>query len=469
VVAIAFMVTNSAAAQVETVQVREDFARDPDWEARNNLPDPSTCVTKTQDFGYSRSRHAGGEPGEIGGRVSRSVTPAVYAMPIRPRSLQQRLRASGRFSVTQSEGGSGVLVGWFNQTSRGWRTPNSLVFRIDGESDRFRVFFEYGTQTWKTGGGRTFEGRYQVTKTPLHRADGTPHTWSLDYEPAGADGAGEITYTLDGKKYTARLGPGHKGEGAVFDRFGIMNVQMSGDGITVWLDDLVIDGVKQDFAADPGWEGKGNRATFRDCVRRPYHDFGYRQTDRAGGEPGEIGGIVWRIESINPQNAGYYGTPVGRLSLNDELRASGKISLHQAAADSAVLIGWFNAHTPIGAPPDNFLGLLVEGPSRIGHYVRPAWASSDDQREIMSTGPIIRPDDASHDWTLHYDPNADTGRGVITMSLDGQTITMPLSELARKGNAAFNRFGLVTWHRGGHFVDIYFDDLSFTARKPEDR
>ena len=85
-------------------------------------------------------------------------------------------------------------------------------------------------------------------------ADGESHTWSLDYDPAGADGAGQITFALDGKVYKAALTPGHKTDGAVFDRFGIMNVQISGRSITPWLDDLVIDGVREDFSADPGWE-----------------------------------------------------------------------------------------------------------------------------------------------------------------------------------------------------------------------
>jgi hypothetical protein len=82
------------------------------------------------DFGYSRTSHAGGAAGEIGGRVWRSLTPAYYAKRIAPRTLNDRLRASGRFSVTQSHGSGGVMVGWFNSASRGWRTPNSMVFRI---------------------------------------------------------------------------------------------------------------------------------------------------------------------------------------------------------------------------------------------------------------------------------------------------------------------------------------------------
>lgn len=113
-------------------------------------------VKKVQDFGFSPTRHAGGKPGEIGGRVSRSLTPAYYARAIPLRTLNDWLHSAGRFAVTQSDSSSGILIGRFNAASRGWRPQNSLVIRIDGEKETFRVFFEYTTQTWKCGGGQTF-------------------------------------------------------------------------------------------------------------------------------------------------------------------------------------------------------------------------------------------------------------------------------------------------------------------------
>ncbi len=443
--------------------VREDFSHDPGWAGRLNASDPSAGITKTQDFGFSMTHHAGGQPGEIGGSVWRSLTPASYARRIPKKTLNDRLSAAGRFSVTRSEGGSGVLIGWFNSTSRGWRTPNSLVFRIDGEGGKFRVFFEYGTQTWHTGGGQTFEGAYQTTHTPMCVADGTPHTWSLDYDPAGAGGLGEIAFSLDGQIYKAALEPGHKAEGAVFDRFGIMNVHISGDVLSVWVDDLVIDGVKDDFASDPQWEGAGNHVTFKDRAMRPCHDFGYRTTSCAGGQPGEVGGVVWRIESTRPQEAMSYGVPVGPLSLNGELKASGKMCFRAASADSAILLGWFNSLTPIGAPPPNFVGILIEGPSRVGHYVRPAYGTSEDQKGIGNVGPILRPDGTSHSWAIEYSPKGNGGRGRITATLDGKAAVLDLPEGTRKADAAFDRFGFLSWQRGGHFVEMYFDDISYTT------
>ena len=156
---------------------------------------------------------------------------------------------------------------------------------------------------------------------------------------------------------------------------------------------------------------------------------------------------------------------MGRLTLDQGLKASGKVCLRAGAADSAILVGWYNSRTPIGAPPANFLGVLVEGPSRIGHYVRPAYGTSDDIKGVLGEGPLIRPDSQPHTWTLHYDPASTGGTGRITVTLDGEAISLDVTPEARKGNAAFDRFGFLSWHRGGHLVEIYFDDLEFTASK----
>ena len=436
----------------------QPFDTDPGREALNNRPGPNSGVARVQDFGYSATAHAGGGGGEIGGLVTRTFTPAYYARAIPEATLEDRLEASGKFAVTVADGG-GMLVGWFNKDSRGWRTPNSLVFRINGESGKFRVFYEYGTQHWMTGGGQTFEGRYQDNPESLHPADGSVHTWRLLYEPDGAGGNGQLTFTLDGEIYTAAMDPGHKADGAIFDRFGLINTQIPGGTVTAYVDDLTLNGVQEDIAADPGWDGAGNRAKFTDTLIRPIHDFGYSETAHAGGRPGEIGGAVWRVESTEPEDSAYYATPVEGLTLNDPLHASGKVAMTAAAADSGVLIGWFNEATFRGAPPMNFLGVFVEGPSRIGHYFRPVFNSSDDIKAIISDGPVIHADSLPHTWTLDYSP--ETSR--IEVTLDGVEIALDVPPEARKGNAAFNRFGMLTWLRGGHFVKVYLDDLAFTG------
>jgi hypothetical protein len=423
------------------------------------LPNPLP-VTR-QDFG---TRTLASGPA-IGGWVQRSLTPAWFAKIIATRTLTNKLSASGKFAVTNDLGGSGVLFGWFNESSRGWRTPNSLIFRIDGNGGRYWVFYEYGTRNWLTGGGGCFEGdRYQTTPTKPLPADGTVHTWSLSYDPAGVNGSGVMTFVLDGKTYTQTLLPGHKEDGAEFNRFGIFNVQTTGSGMDVFFSDLVLDGEAVDSRSNAGWEGRGNKVEFPDRTLRPYHDFGWSSTSKAGSKPGELGGIIWRDE-----NPAYYASKVGPLTLEDELFASGKIAFNGAGSDSGVYLGWFDSRSKTNKvvsdheqAPRNMLAILLEGPSRIGHYFRGAYRTRTGDGVLDDNGPIIRPDGRVHEWSIHYSPAA----GTIAVKLDDGTATLVLKPEHRKHGASFDRFGLFNLQVGGHFVDIAIDDLTYSSANP---
>lgn len=452
----------------ETILRSQDFRSIPNWEGKANRNSSISEKTTIQNFGYSQTNYAGGQrSGEIGGRISRSITPATYAKPITPKTLNDNLVASGKFAVTKADGASGVLIGWFNgKQSQGWRTPHSLVVRLDGNGGKYWVFFEYGTKNWKTGSGHTFEGEhYQTTRTPPELADGKVHTWQLSYDPDGNHGHGEMVFTMDGKAYRAPLKSSHKLDGATFDRFGLINQQTAGKGLEVYFDDLNIDGVPHNFDIDPNWEENGNRVKFQDREIRPYHDFGYSATHYASDEIGEIGGLIWRIEGNDLQNSGYYADNIGELTMDQYLEASGKVSMIRAAVDSAILIGWFNSETHIGAPPVNFIGIMIEGPSQVGHYFRPIYANSQDAYEICGQGPIIRPNADRHDWTFEYNPDANSGKGNIIVTFNDQTVSLPLKSGVKVDQAIFNRFGLLSYQRGGHYLDVYFDNLTYTAKK----
>ncbi len=458
--------------------VRESFDSDPQWEQHRIQILPDKLPRVRQNFGYRRSQHAGGlSPGEIGGTIQRSTTLSRYSKPIAVKTLNDKLSASGKFAATSGVGGSGVMFGWFNSKSRGWRTPNSLAFRIDGNGgDRYWVFYEYGTQNRRTGGGGAFEGEYyQRTATKPFAIDGTVHQWSLQYDPQAQGGLGEITYQIDDRIYQVPLAPGHKADGAEFDRFGIWNVQASGDSIDVFFDDLIIDGQREDFSDDPGWIGEKNHVQFTERSIRPFHNFGYRESSFAGGKPGEIGGIIYRDEK-----PAYYALPTAKLSLEQPFTASGKVALRGAGADSGIYFGWFdgaskrNKTTPQHEEPQtNYLGVMIEGPSRTGHYFRAAYANTDgigqapyQDENAENERPVILPDGKSHYWKLAYDPAAARGNGRITVTFDKQVHMLDLRPGERQRGATFDRFGWFNIQSGGHHVDIYFDDLSFTTGAP---
>ena len=418
---------------------------------------PKTLPVIRQDFGLGNDK--------IGGWVQRSLTPAWFAKVCSRRTLNDKLFASGKFSVTNDAGASGVLFGWFHESSRGWRTPNSLVFRIDGNGGRYWVFYEYGTRHWLTGGGGCFEGdRYQTTPTKPFPADGSVHTWSLAYDPEGANGAGLMTFILDGKTYTQPLLAGHKEDGAEFNRFGMLNLQTTGGGLEAWFHDLVLEGEPLDPSTGAGWDAVGNKTQFEARHLRPFHDFGWKPSSRVAGN-GEIGGTIWRDEA-----PAFYAAKVGPLTFEDELFASGTIRFKGAGSDSGAYIGWFDAQSKTNKlvsdheqAPRNFLAILIEGPSRIGHYFRAQYQSARGEGASDESGPIIRPDGALHQWSIHYLPGPDK-EGEITVKLDDHIQKLPVKRQHREQGARFDRFGLFNLQVGGHFVDIAVDDLTYTGR-----
>src|SRR3954466_409733 len=88
---------------------REHFDNDPNWEGFNNRVVQKRPKIVKQDFGFSPKNNAGRAAGEMGGAVQRSTTPAYYAAKISPKSLNDRLTASGSFAITSSQGGAGVF------------------------------------------------------------------------------------------------------------------------------------------------------------------------------------------------------------------------------------------------------------------------------------------------------------------------------------------------------------------------
>jgi len=414
----------------------ENFSTDPGWQGRGNRR-VAGRVNVIQDFGYSPTNHAGLSRGEIGGRLSRSTTPAHYALEVDPVGLDQVLTASGSIALLDDRDG-GTFIGWFNASRQGWRPVNFVGFRLDGPD----LHLAYTTGTWKAGG----------TGTGRSLEPGKSYRWELLYDPMASDGLGALTFTIGGENNTLELMPGHREEGALMDRFGIFNLQEPGGCQEVYLDDLSVMGSVHDLDTDPGWDCRGNRASFTDDELRGSQDFGYSSSDHAGGEMGELGGLIWRIES-----QAFYGDDVGVLTLDDAISASGRISVVQASSDSGLLFGWFN-EADRGWPPRNFLGIVVEGPSRVGHYFRLKYVGEHGDTGESEGNPFIFPDGAGHLWQVSYDPTNRT----FSANLDGDFI---FTRVPQWLNATFNRFGMLNLQEGGHQMEAYLDDISYTSRE----
>ncbi|MDB6036526.1 MAG: hypothetical protein JWM99_367 [Verrucomicrobiales bacterium] len=451
----------------------ENFDVNPNWEGRNNRATDPIPRQIAQNFGFnSSSSNAGGDPGEIGGLITPAGEPAFYGKVITPASFSEPLSASGILNVPQ--GGGHTLIGFFNaDTVNEWRTPNTIVMRIYGRGTYFYAYLEYGTALWRAGGA-SFGGEAAIP------SGAAVYPFSLNYDPNGAGGLGTVTATLGDYSAVMTLDPGHKADGAVFNRFGILNVMKSADDPgQLWLDNITINGEADSFSSNPGWDQRGNRKTYTSTNVRPRFNFGYSSSNFAGGErAGEMGGATFRGDSreeFNGRRMAYYGARLNEtLSLNQPLHAEGKVGFYRGVSDSTTLIGFFHSTDSVrsnnsqnSATPENFVGAAIEGPSSEGFYFYPTYGL--DQEGVRADGgrgtptpPFIYPNGDSHDWTLDYHPESNGGAGSIILTLDGQTVTLNLDSGHRQIGAHFNRFGIITTHIDGSGQTVYFDDLTYT-------
>ena len=107
----------------------------------------------------------------------------------------------------------------------------------------------------------------------------------------------------------------------------------------------------------------------------------------------------------------------------------------------------------------NFIGVRVEGPTRVGHYFAPVFASDKGDGSKLDKGaPVLHPDGKPHTWSIRYNPADRT----VAVTLDSESATLTLKPQQR-GQATFDRFGVLTPNRGGSQVKIYFDDITYTG------
>ena len=481
----------------KTALKTEPFDKDPGWEGHNNRIVPKVVKTVRQDFGYRATNFAGQHKGEIGGTIWRCSTPASCADKIPVKTLHDKLTASGTFALSASSGSSGAFFGWFKAERPGGGRQNSLGFRFAGEGSGARLTLQLVTATNQACGTKVTPWIVDKSKPkgqrkfrpPSIKNDGTRYAWTLDYDPQAADGNGQFRCTVrsnrpqreafENKTFTVALPKGYKEQGTALDRFGLMNSERPGNSLTIYFDDLEFGGKKQDFSQDAGWIGIGNHASFQRREEGGAHDFGFSaQTSHVGGAQGELGGMMWRSGAY-----GYYADRVGPLSLADRLEASGKVVLHVGPPDSGMCLGWFNGAHKENAPTQagDFVGVRIGGPTRVGHYFVPAYATAQTtpvapsgRREHPARvgverreGPVLVPRKV-FPWKLAYDPGAGGGQGAVQATLGDESVTLPLKPGDKAKGAALDRFGLFTAHIGGSFVRIYFDDLQYTAEHKGD-
>ena len=461
----------------------ESFDRDPGWEGVNhrNARTREPIVVR-QEFGYRPQTHnaGGAAKGEAGGFLTAAGEAAYYAKPIEMCDFERPLTASGKIKL--GRGGTHLLLGFFNADSvNEWRTPNSLAIRINGRGEKFFALVEYCTMKWKAGGDTVpfpstvdpATGRNELMGFPCEKS----LDWSLTYDPLASNGMGVVTAKLGGETAECHLELNHRREGAKFNRFGLMNVMKSADGGTdVWIDDVAVNGASvESFDRDPKWEGKRNHETYPTRLVRPWFDFGFGDSNFAGGRNrGELGGQIFRGDCRYSDRMACYGDRVGPLSLNRPLVARGTVVLRRGVSDSTTLFGFYNAEQSMHrndsqsqSIPASVLGIHIEGPSRDGFRFYPVLRPKAEKSLVprLETFPLILPDGVSHDWSLEYQPAVGNGINRITVTLDQERQSFEFPSDETFASTKFDRFGIVTSWIDGNSQQVYWDDLTYSVKQ----
>jgi hypothetical protein len=291
-------------------------------------------------------------------------------------------------------------------------------------------------------------------------------------EDKGRD-KGAIVMQLDGGQ-PFKFFIHNQDEPVSMDRFGLFNLQMYHQSIGLYLTDLTVNGQKVDLSKEPGWEGKGNRVQFveQDFQRQ---DYGFCETNWAGKDIGEIGGVFSSAEPVDPVT-GYYADDIGKLTLDDPISFSGNVCFVSDSTDAGMQIGFFNAKEMMAevGPKRSLhtntstLGILIEGGAASGKRFSPQVTSSKDTDVVSKSGLLFNPVKKQLPFKVEYDPKANNNIGRLTVTLDGATSSLDLTAQQRAEGITFDRFGVCNLRCGGKFVEVYFDDLSYTARRPRD-
>ena len=122
------------------------------------------------------------------------------------------------------------LLGFFNAgTLNEWRTPNTLVVRINGRGENFHCHLEFCSRGWRADAGVIGEivpGKGIAAK-PIQ--SGKVYDWRLVYEPKGGKGNGLMTLTLNNQSATCIISKENREEGASFTHFGLLPVMKAWD------------------------------------------------------------------------------------------------------------------------------------------------------------------------------------------------------------------------------------------------
>lgn len=208
---------------------------------------------------------------------------------------------------------------------------------------------------------------------------------------------------------------------------------------------------------DPGWAGVGNRMTTPPCHPTVF-DFGYKATQNAGGEPGEIGGTLARSTGTLAS----YGTPVSEATYNSPLSASGKMRVLNKTGGGAQF-GWYNSTESTEWRTSNALVLRVSGDS-LGWNIYPETGSTNYLAVgggTLPSGGVRLAYGTSYGWSMSYNPATFTVSVTVTGGAGPWSTSYVVPVQMREDGATFDRFGILSQQvEHASSINIFLDDVT---------
>ena len=217
----------------------------------------------------------------------------------------------------------------------------------------------------------------------------------------------------------------------------------------------------QDSSRAAGWRESGRN---RDAALGL--DFGFSDSNQAGGQAGEAGGIF-------PGNTGnvveyYADLSIGEWTLDDPLMASGKFFWDDVNGPGTgahqLIIGFFDA-TDQPSPPDHLGAEILDANSQFS-----VLGLSDGTFLTKHGFGRTAPEDTPMEFLFEYDPTGGAfGEGLVEATFgDFPTSRYVFRALDREIGAQFNAFGIFNSPRigGGEispFADAYIDEVTYTS------
>lgn len=425
-----------------------------------------------------------------------------------------RVFSSMAFRLWEEENYAQVMFDWMSADWRGRGQETAVLIAPDGARHTFQFDYDPDVRpdctrldpllakhlTSETGNGRPIElqgesfilqrahsDEPELTAEGLHRRlvaareEGLAeyfhrhgqHRWWKTPHPE--KNHGRLRFQLDQEEpYIMWFDEEIRSSLAEFDRFGLFNICRYGTGQTVYFSNLTLNGQPIDFSQDPHWMGHNNRCSLVEPDFHSMNNFGWSQTNWAGDAPGEMGGLIWRLEPDDPGFA-YYADDAGALTIEDPIEFSGRICFVDGMTDASMFFGYFNHEEfmhlheeggkSAGFPHPSMMGITLNDATAIGYYFAPMLCSAD--RTVVGDSGRFRflPDRKPCSFSFRYDPHANHGAGRVSYEIDGNTGSFDLTSEQRNAGACFDRFGLATVRQGGNSVEIYFDDLNYLVRR----